>query len=83
MLKDFRVTAEECLDETERADRPRVMVTPDEEIDACGEQSPGQKKLRPSPEWRRQGLAQLAETDDEDQHTSEMVVKLRIGHALG
>jgi len=83
MLKDFRVTAEERLNETERADRPSFMVTPDEEIEACGEQSPRQKKLSPSPEWCRQRMAQLAETDDEDQQTGEMVVKLRIGHALG
>ena len=31
MLKDFRVAAEEGLHETERADRPRIMITPDKE----------------------------------------------------
>jgi hypothetical protein len=31
MLKDFRVTAEKGLNETEGADRPRVMIAPDKE----------------------------------------------------
>ena len=76
MLKDFRIIAEERLHQTERADGPSFMVTPNEEKGACCQQSSRQKKPRPSPEGCRQGLVQLAETDDEDQQTDEMVVKL-------
>jgi len=82
MLKNLRVTAEERFHETERADRPSFTVTPDEEVQAYGEQSSRQKKPSPSPERRCQRLAQLAQADDQNQYSNEMMVKLRIGHAL-
>jgi len=79
MLKDFRLTSEERPHETERADRPSIMVAPDKKKEACCEQGPGQKKPGPSPEWYSQRLPQLTETDDEYQHAGKVMIELGIG----
>ena len=81
MLKDFRVTAEEGLHETERTDRPSVMVAPDKEKGACCEQGSRQKKPGPSPEWHGQSLAQFTKPNDEHQYAGEVMIELRVSDA--
>ncbi len=45
MLKDFRVTAEKGLNETEGADRPRIMIAPDKEKNPDVSKAPGNRNL--------------------------------------
>src|SRR5580765_6381839 len=80
MLNDFRVGAEEGLHETERSDRPRIMVAPDKEKGACCEQGSGQKKPGPSPVWHGQRLAHFTEPNDEYQYAAEVMIELGVGN---
>ena len=70
------------LRKTERSDRPGFVVAPNQEDDTA--QQHGSRQQEPSPEQRRQirGLAQLGTTYQQDKEPGEVVVKLRVGHAL-
>jgi hypothetical protein len=81
MLKDFRVTCEKRLHETERADRPSIMIAPDEKKEAGCEQGSGQKKPCPRPKRHIQCLTQFTEADDEYQHAGKVMIELGVGDA--
>ena len=85
VLDNFRVTAGEGLNKTERSDRPRFMIAPDQrEMTAAhvnmaaGRRSLAQAQGRHMP---RLGC-NSAQPYDEDKDAGEVMIKLRVGNAL-
>ena len=63
VLDDFNVLAEKCFCEAERADRPGVMVTPDQKKDRDDPEGAGEDETGPDRPWIPQGEAQLGQPE--------------------
>ncbi|TKS61509.1 MAG: hypothetical protein EWM73_02950 [Nitrospira sp.] len=73
----------EGLHKAARSDRPGFVVAPDQENDTAQQHGSRQQKPGPEQNWPMQGLAQFGTTHQQDKEPGEVVVKLRIRHALG
>src|SRR3989475_8346870 len=76
VLDDLPVGAEERLDETERADRPGLVIAPDQQETSRSEHRHRQQKTKAGEGGERQGIPEFAEDNKEKKHPGGVEVKI-------
>ena len=82
VLDGLPVVAEIGVSETFVADRPGFVIAPDHQIAFGAQHCERQQKARPGQHRDAQSAAQLAEPDQQHEHSRQAMVELGIGDAL-
>jgi hypothetical protein len=75
MLDYFMVPSEIGLTETERSNRPRFVITPDQEKEASNEHRQGEEHFEPSERWQPTCLSQFSQTHQHHKKARQMMIE--------